>query len=90
MQVLRESVTSEVARDEAFTKEEGNDASRNQGPKNVAERKNSRGDSEELREKSDLKDESNNTKPIQKSSNFLEVKNCAQVRLAVLFPNNSV
>ena len=89
--MLRESVTSEAAHDnEAFTKEETNDAFRNQGPKNVAERENSRGDSEELRDKSDLKDESKNTKPIQKSSNFLEVKNCAQVWLAVLSPNNSV
>ena len=89
--MLRESVTSEAAHDnKAFTKEEGNDASLNQGPKNAAEREKSRGDSEEHRDKSDLRDESKNTKPIQKSSNFLEVKNCAQVWLEVLFPNNSV
>lgn len=72
-------MTSEAARENEAFSEEGNDEeSRNQDFKNAAGRQNSR-EHEEIREGSIPKDENKDTKPIQKSSNLLDVKNSAQV-----------
>ena len=77
--MLRESVTSEAAHEnEGFTKEESNEESCNQDLTNAVERENAK-ENEEIRQERNPKDENKDTKSIQNTSNFLEVKNLEQV-----------